>query len=308
MPLDRQFATNWKVPQAGRALPLHQRFSRAWEIPASILERLADENGLRHALEQREFVVHYQPQFSVQTGAIVGAEALVRWEHPIRGLVPPADFIPLAEETGMIVHLGEWVMRTACAQNRSWQDEGLPSVAVAVNVSPRQFREANLLPMIESALAGSRLAPEWLEVEITEGAAMENVDRSVAVLREIGEMGVRISIDDFGTGYSSLAYLKRFCLHSLKIDRSFVRGVPSDPNDAAIASAILAMARALGLEVVAEGVETGDQLAFLSENGCPKVQGHYLGKPMPADDFASFVEKSSIAEPRKDALYGVTVS
>ncbi len=307
-PLDRQFASRWKVPRAGRALPLHQRFSRAWEISQSMLERLADENGLRNALDQEELVVHYQPQFSLQTLQIVGAEALVRWEHPVHGLVPPGDFIPLAEETGMIVQLGEWVMRTACAQNKAWQGSGLPAIPVAVNVSPRQFRESDLLSLIEDSLSNSGLAPEWLDVEITEGAAMANVDHSIAVSREICEIGARVSIDDFGTGYSSLAYLKQFSLHSLKIDRSFVKGIASNGDDAAIARAILAMAQALGLEVVAEGVETEDQLGFLSENGCHTVQGFYLGKPMPADSLTALFEEQLAAEAGKDKVHDVTIT
>lgn len=289
-PLD---AGGWKVPHEGRALPLNQRFSRNWEIPPSILERLRDENGLRNALNRQELVVFYQPQWNVQTGKIVGAEALVRWEHPVRGLVLPGEFIPLAEETGFVVPLGEWVLRAACSQMKSWQDAGLTRVTVAVNVSPRQFREPNLRTVIERALDSTGLAPEWLEVEITEGTAMENVARSADVLREIADIGVRISIDDFGSGYSSLTYLKVFALHCLKMDQYFVRGVASEPNAAAIAAAILAMARALDLDVIAEGVETEDQLAFFREHGCEKAQGFYLGRPMPADDFAALLKKDS---------------
>jgi len=285
-PLNHRFASTWKIPNSGKVLPLNQRFARMWEVPRSVLNRLEDENALRHALEAEEFVVHYQPQFSIESGRIVGAEALVRWQHPSRGLVLPDDFIPLAEETGAIVPLGEWILQSACAQNKRWQDQGLPHITVAVNVSPLQFREPTLLPMVENALTRSGLDPEWLEFEITETTAMQNVDLSASTMRDLAHIGSRISVDDFGSGYCSLGYLKKFALHTLKIDQSFVRGVATDPNDAAIAEAILALAGALDLEVVAEGVETDDQLSFFSNRNCHRIQGFLLGKPMPADDLA----------------------
>lgn len=292
-PLDQHFASAWKVPRAGKTLPLNQRFSQLWEIPQAVLDQLSDENSLRNALDQEEFVVHYQPQYCARTGEIVGAEALVRWDHPAKGLVPPLEFIGLAEESGLIVPLGEWVMRRVCKRTKSWQDAGLRPGTVAVNVSPRQFRDSNLLAMVENALVDSGLGPESLEIEITEGTAMQDTDRSEVVLRAVAGMGSRISIDDFGSGYSSLGYLKRFPLHSLKIDQSFVRGVASDANDAAIAVAILAMSQALNLEVVAEGVETEEQLTFFSERGCQRIQGFYLGTPMPEEDFAALLGKAS---------------
>ena len=290
-PLNHRFASTWKVPHAGKIMPLNQRFARMWEIPRSVLTRLEEENTLRHALEADEFIVYYQPQFSVETGRIVGAEALVRWQDPSRGLVLPDDFIPLAEETGAIVPLGEWVLRTACAQNKRWQDQDLSPITVAVNVSPRQFREPTLLPMIEDALTGSGLDPKWLELEITETIAMQSVDLSASIMRNLAQIGSRVSIDDFGSGYSSLGYLKKFALHTLKIDQSFVRGVATEPNDAAIAEAILALANALDLEVVAEGVETDDQLSFFSERKCHRVQGFHLGKPMTAGDFTPLLKR-----------------
>ncbi|MFQ5472806.1 MAG: putative bifunctional diguanylate cyclase/phosphodiesterase [Dehalococcoidia bacterium] len=286
-----QHASAWKIPQSGRIMPLNQRFSQMREVPQSILARLENENGLRHALKADELVLHYQPQFSVETGRIVGAEALVRWQHPELGLVPPLDFIPLAEETGAIVPLGEWVMHTACAQAKRWQDQGLPPITVAVNVSPRQFWEPSLLPMVKEALAGTGLDPDRLEFEITETTAMQNVASSSSIIRDLANIGSRISIDDFGSGYCSLGYLKKFALHALKIDQSFVRGVASQPNDAAIADAILALAHALDLEVVAEGVETDDQISFFSERECHRIQGFRLGRPITAESFTQILKQ-----------------
>ena len=290
-PLNNRFASTWPNLQAGKLLPINQRFARMWEIPRSVQTRLEDENALRHALEAEELIVYYQPQFSVKTGLIVGAEALLRWQHPSRGLVLPNDFIPLAEETGAIVPIGEWVLQTACAQNKRWQDQGLTPITVAVNVSPLQFREPSLLPMIEHAITRSGLDPEWLELEITEMTAMQNVDLSASTIRNIAQIGSRVSVDDFGSGYCSLGYLKKFALHTLKIDQSFVRGVATDPNDAAIAEAILALASALNLEVIAEGVETDDQLSFFSNRNCHRIQGFRLGKPMTADDLARLLKR-----------------
>jgi len=307
--LDQIYDGAWKITQPGRILPLNQRFSRLLAVPQSITDRLADENEMRRALEERELVIFYQPQFSAQSGDVVGAEALLRWQHPTRGLISPDSFIPIAEETGFIVPLGEWVMRTACAQAKSWQNAKLPPVRVAVNVSPRQFRERYLAPMIQQALLSSRLAPEWLEIEITEGTAMEDIAVSTAVLADLSKMGARISLDDFGTGYSSLGYLKAFSLHTLKIDRSFVEGVTSEPDDAAIAEAILAMARALDLEVVAEGVETDEQLKFFRDRGCHRIQGFRLGKPMPADDFGRLLQNAqSLGNGRNGKVTALSVN
>ncbi|MCH8814144.1 MAG: EAL domain-containing protein [Chloroflexi bacterium] len=308
-PLDQIYAGTWKISQPGRILSLNQRFSRLLEVPQSITDRLADENEMRRALEEKELVLFYQPQFSAQSGEIVGAEALLRWQHPTRGLISPDSFIPIAEETGFIVPLGEWVMQTACAQTKTWQNAKLPPITVAVNVSPRQFRERYLAPMIEQALVDSRLSPEWLEIEITEGTAMEDVAVSAAVLADLSKMGARISIDDFGTGYSSLGYLKVFSLHTLKIDRSFVDGVTTEPNDAAIAEAILAMAKALNLEVVAEGVETDEQLRFFRDRGCHRIQGFRLGKPMPADDFGRLLQDAkSLGDSRNGKVTTLSVN
>ncbi|MBI2912884.1 MAG: EAL domain-containing protein, partial [Chloroflexi bacterium] len=259
---------------------------------ARVLERLALENSLRHALQRDEFVLHYQPQFDVRNGRIVGVEALLRWQHPQRGLVLPGEFIPLAEETGLILPLGEWVLRTACAQHKAWQATGLPPLRVAVNLSARQFLQSNLVQVVVRTLNESGLDPRYLELEITESVASQNADFAILVLRELRDMGVRISVDDFGAGYSSLSYLKDFPIHTLKIDRSFVRDLTTDPNDAAIASAIIALAHSLGLNVVAEGVETEEQLAFLKERQCDEFQGYLLARPMPAETLQKMLARN----------------
>lgn len=290
-PFDRSFARRWRIPQGGKTLPLNQRFSRMWQIPPHVLEQLVEESGLHHAMDREEFRAYYQPQARVDTGQIVGMEALVRWQHPDRGMIPPREFIPLAEETGLIVPLGEWMLRTACAQNKSWQKAGHPPLRVAVNLSAHQFQEPNLVEVVGGALKDSRLDPDCLELEITEGVAMDNADSTTAVLRDLREMGVRISIDDFGAGYSSLGYLNNFPVDSLKIDRHFVNGVTREPNDAAIASAIIGIAHDLSLEVVAEGVESQDQLAFLRERQCDKFQGYLLGRAMPAELVVTMLEQ-----------------
>ncbi len=290
-PLDHHFARRWKVPETGNTIPINQRFARMWKIPQNIVERLIKENALRNALARQEFVVHYQPLADVDTSQIVGMEALVRWQHPDRGLVWPDEFIPLAEETGLIVSLGEWVLRGASAQNKSWQNAGLPPLRMAVNLSARQFKEPSLVQSIANMLKETSLDPRWLELEITEGIAMQNADFTIGILRDLVEMGIRISIDDFGSGYSSLGYLNRFPIHSLKIDRSFIAGVTHDKKDAAIVSAIIAMAHSLSLEVVAEGVQTEDQLAFLRERHCDRVQGFLVGRPMPAELIRTTLEQ-----------------
>jgi EAL domain-containing protein (putative c-di-GMP-specific phosphodiesterase class I) len=282
-PLNQGPAQGWRSPQAGKTLPLNQRFARMWRIPQRVVERLALENALRRALRREEFTVHYQPQADVDTGEIVGMEALVRWQHPKRGLVSPGEFIPLAEETGLIMPLGEWVLRTACAQDKAWQEASLRPLRVAVNLSARQFQQPNVVDLVARVLKETRLEPDYLELEITESLAMQNADSTIVVLRDLREMGIRISIDDFGAGYSSLGYLKKFAIHTLKIDRSIVDGLTRGPNDAAIAAAIIAMGHSLSLEVVAEGVETEDQLAFLRERQCDRFQGYLLSQPMPVE-------------------------
>lgn len=255
-------------------------------MKSRITERLALENGLRKGLERGEFVVYYQPQVNIRTGKIVGAEALVRWQQPERGLILPMEFIPVAEESGLIVPLGEWVLRAACAQNKAWQKAGLPPIRVAVNLSARQFQRHDLTETVAHVLEETGLEPRYLELEITESAAIQDVDFTVAMLGRLQEMGIQIAIDDFGTGQSSLGYLKRFPIDVLKIDRSFINDLTGDPGAAEIATTIIAMAHNLKLKVIAEGVETQDQLAFLRQQRCDEMQGFLFSKPAPAEDFA----------------------
>jgi len=235
--------------------------------------------------------VHYQPQVEIAGGRINGVEALVRWRDPRRGMVPPGEFIPLAEETGLIVPLGEWVLRTACAQNRAWQTAGWPPMTVAVNLSARQFRGQPLHEMLARVLGETGLAPRYLELEVTESVAMHEVEATIAALQALKATGVRLAIDDFGTGYSSLAYLKRYPVDKLKVDQSFVRHMASEASDAAIVRAVIALGHALGLTVIAEGVESEAQLALLAEYGCEEMQGFLLSRPLPAAELTSLLER-----------------
>jgi diguanylate cyclase (GGDEF)-like protein len=248
------------------------------------LERLELESDLSRALERGEFLLHYQPKVEIATGLITGTEALLRWKHPVRGLVPPLDFISLAEETGLIVPIGEWVLATACAQNKLWQDMGLTSLGISVNLSARQFSDSMLLAKLTRIIHASGLDPSSLELEITESVVMSHAECAVGVLEQLKLIGVRIAIDDFGTGYSSLGYLKRFPIDTLKVDRSFIRDIPADSGDKKIAQAIIAMAHALRLKVVAEGVENAEQLKFLRAQHCDAVQGYFLFRPLPVDE------------------------
>jgi diguanylate cyclase (GGDEF)-like protein/PAS domain S-box-containing protein len=261
------------------------------QMGAGSLERMMLESELRRAIEQHEFVLHYQPKVNIETSEIIGVEALVRWQHPTKGLLSPLKFISLAEETGQIVAIGQWVLHSACRQLRAWQDKGLPPILIAVNLSARQFAHDDLLSDIAVALRESNLSPDMLELEITESVVMDNAGKAIRILNELKAMGVRISMDDFGTGYSSLANLKRFPLDSVKVDRSFIRDIPEEVNDAAITHAIIAMAHALKLKVIAEGVETEDQLNFLREHGCDEIQGYYFSRPLSATAFQHFFEQ-----------------
>jgi diguanylate cyclase (GGDEF)-like protein len=247
------------------------------------------ERHLRKALERDEFLLHYQPRVNLRTGRVNGMEALVRWNHPEMGLVPPMEFIPLAEETGLIVPLGEWVLRTACAQSRAWQQAGFPPLRLAVNLSARQVQRKNFVALVESILAATGFDAGSLELELTESMIMQNTETTRAHLLAVNEMGVRLSVDDFGTGYSSLGYLKRFPIDTLKIDKSFVRDVTTDGDDAAIVTAIIAMAHQLRLRVVAEGVENEGQLEFLQRYGCDEMQGYLVSRPVPAEAFADIL-------------------
>jgi len=258
---------------------------------ATALERLALENSLRGALERGEFMIYYQPQVDLHTGQIVGMEALVRWQHPELGLISPMNFIPLAEETDLIVPLSEWVLRSACAQNKAWQTAGFPPLRVTVNLSARHFRHKDLVRTVDRLLRETGLDPNYLELELTESIVMENAETTVTTLRQLKEMGVHLSIDDFGTGYSSLSYLKRFPIDTLKIDQSFVQNVPADSDDAAITTAIIAMARNLKLKVIAEGVETKEQLCFLRSYQCDEVQGYLFSRPVSAGTFAQMLHE-----------------
>ena len=254
------------------------------------------DGRLRGALERDEFQLCYQPLRDARTGRITGAEALLRWTDPETGPVPPAEFIPIAEDTGVILSIGEWVMRTACAQWRRWEEEGFRPVRLAVNLSGVQLRQEDLVDRVTEILNDTGVSPANLELEITESTIMREDAAAVASLAKLNEMGVSIALDDFGTGYSSLSYLRRFPIHRVKIDRSFVGGVTTHPDDAALTSAIIAMARSLRLEVVAEGVETPEQAAFLREHGCGELQGYLFSRPVPAADFERFLERAKPAK------------
>ncbi|MEX2198523.1 MAG: EAL domain-containing protein [Burkholderiales bacterium] len=269
------------------------------EMNREAVQRLQIEAGLRHALEHGELLLEYQPIIELASGRIASAEALVRWRHPQRGLVPPGQFISIAEETGLIVPIGEWVLRAACAQVRAWEAQGVPAVPVAVNLSARQFRDAGLAELVAGILRESGCPPSALQLELTESALMQHPDQALAAMRRINDLGVRLSIDDFGTGYSSLSYLKQFPVHKLKIDRSFVRDLVADASDDAIAGAIVALAKKLGLCTVAEGVETQEQLERLAALGCDEYQGFLFAAPCPAEDFARLLGANHAA--RKEA-------
>ena len=259
------------------------------ELNQVLVERLDIEHRLRGALARQQFLLHYQPRIDMGTGMICGAEALLRWRVPQQGLVSPQRFISVAEDTGLIVPIGRWVLHNACQQARAWQDEGLPPVMVSVNVSPRQFRDGNIVETIAEALRATGLEARYLQIELTEGLAMHGAEKYVHMLGQIKKLGVQIAVDDFGTGYSSLSYLKRFPVDQLKVDRSFVTDLATDPDDAVIVQAIIALGHKLGLTVVAEGVETDEQLRFLRRCNCDEMQGSLFGKPMIAGEFAAML-------------------
>jgi EAL domain-containing protein (putative c-di-GMP-specific phosphodiesterase class I) len=252
-------------------------------------DRVRLEGDLHRALKEQQFELHYQPKFSSIHPGVHSAEALIRWRHPEHGLMLPDRFIPLAEESGLIVPIGEWVLREACRQARAWQDEGLPALRIAVNISAMQFRRLDLVDTVQRALADARIDAHFLEIELTETAVMSDPEESVDILQRLSRMGIVVSVDDFGTGYSSMSYLRRFPIDKLKIDRSFITNVMTSSDDAAIVQAIISLAHSLRLTVVAEGVETAEQMAFLQKHGCDQYQGYFFSKPVPAAAFAEML-------------------
>ena len=284
-------AAMYKAKEAGRD---NVQFYTA-EMNTRVHEKLALQQELRDAIARKEFTLHYQPQIDLRSGRVFAVEALIRWQHPNLGLLSPLKFIPLAEESGLIVPLGDWVLHEACRQNKAWQDAGLPPVSVCVNVSARQFREKNLVCRVVNALRESGLAAKHLELEITESLIMQDVDRAVVTMKELQGLGVRLAIDDFGTGYSSLNALKTFPVARLKIDKSFVKNLASDDSDKAVAAAVISLGQKLNLRVIAEGVETIEQVAILRENNCDECQGYYFSKPVSFEAIADFLKNQALS-------------
>lgn len=266
-------------------------FTPAMNIRA--VERQSIEEDLRHAMDRHEFILHYQPKINLVTGAITGAEALLRWTNPIRGSVPPLNFIQIAEDSGLILPIGTWVLREACAQAKAWMDQGLLLTNMAVNVSAVQFLDEKFLENIFSVLDETGLDPGFLELELTESVLMHHPELAISILQKLRDTGVVIAVDDFGTGYSSLSYLKKLPIDALKIDQSFVHRLSQNSDDAAIAVAIISMGRSLNLRVIAEGVETAEDLAFLKEHDCNEAQGYYFSHPVSAEQFARLFEEQS---------------
>jgi EAL domain-containing protein (putative c-di-GMP-specific phosphodiesterase class I) len=258
------------------------------------VERIVLETHLTQALQRNEFSLQYQPKIAIATGKICGVEALLRWRNPQLGRVPPSAFIPVAEDTGLIVPIGKWVLKTACEQSAAWRRLGLPALGMAVNLSPRQFKDPALAQDVTETLRESGLEPQLLELEITEGMIMNSIDQAVQAATAIKKIGVRLAIDDFGTGYSSLSQLKRFPIDTLKIDRSFIRELPDNSEDMAITESIISLGKALGVNVVAEGVETAAQEAFLRTHGCDEIQGFLYGEPCDPDDFVRLFRKMQL--------------
>ena len=276
----------------------------AKEIKSQSIERLMLETSLRRAIERNEFLLHYQAKQSLGSGEISGVEALLRWQHPDLGMVPPLHFIPLAEECGLIVPIGKWVLETACAQAVAWQEQGLPPMRIAVNLSPRQFTDSHLLHDIRAALTKTAIDPQLLELEITESMVMHFPEEAKRLLTAIKKLGVHLSIDDFGTGYSSMSLIKEFPVDTIKVDRSFVRDLPTDVNNCAITKAVIALRKALDLTTVAEGVETKARERFLRDQSCDQIQGYLFAKPLSAEDFGAFARAHSISLLKEQAAKG----
>jgi diguanylate cyclase (GGDEF)-like protein/PAS domain S-box-containing protein len=264
------------------------------DLTAKARERLSLQKELQTAISESQFVLFYQPQVEVKTGRVFAVEALIRWMHPVRGLVPPMQFIPLAEETGLIMEIGDWVLEEACRQNKEWQAKGMPPIVVSVNVSPRQFKDKDLAHRVAEKLQRTGLAPQYLELEVTESLIMHDLDQAIATMEKLKDLGVRLSIDDFGTGYSSLTALRRFPVHRLKIDKSFIQHVLTSESDTALASAMISLGQRLKLRVIAEGVETDQQIQFLKENNCDEMQGYYFSKPVTAADVEPILRSPAI--------------
>ena len=279
----------YKAKQAGRN---GLRFFTQ-EMQSNTERNLQLANALRFAIERNQLQLHYQPQVSIEDGHILGAEALIRWQHPEFGMVPPAEFISIAENIGQIGKVGEWVLRNAAKQMKTWLNSGLSIPVIAVNISAIQFRDSHFPELITSILDEENLPHQYLELELTEAAAMDDPESAIKMMDKLDSVGIRMSIDDFGTGYSSLSYLKRFKVYKLKIDKSFVQDITEDAEDKAIVSAIINMASSLGIRTIAEGVETAGQLAFLRLQGCNEVQGYYFSKPLPADQLETYIKQSA---------------
>ena len=275
----------YNAKQSGRNA--HRFFAE--DMNAYVLEHLLIRNGLMSALENSEFLLHYQPQIDLTNGRVIGAEALIRWQHPGLGMIQPGRFIQIAEDCGMIIPIGNWVLREACRQAAAWHRAGWLALSVAVNISALQFRRGDLEQTVNAALAESGLAPHFLELELTESVLIQDAEKSLSAIERLKDLGVKLSIDDFGTGYSSLAYLRRLPVDKLKIDQSFVREITARADDAAIALSIITLAHMLNKKVIAEGVETEEQLMFLREHGCDEFQGYYFSRPLPVEGFDSFM-------------------
>jgi len=286
----------YKAKRAGGSI--FQYFTKEMTLEAH--EHIQLESALRKAIRNNEFVLYFQPKMNLNSGTINGIEALIRWDNPELGVIGPTEFIPLAEETGLILEIGDWVLREACRINKEWQNQGYIPTSVSVNVSWKQFQHQDLFRSVEAALRESGLDAKYLELEITEGALMQDIDIVIEKLKTLKDMGVKISVDDFGTGYTSISYLKQFSIDIIKIDQSFIKGIPQNTNDNAITSAVIAMAHNLGLEVVAEGVETTEQLQYLTDNNCDIVQGYYISRPLPENKIVlqfSKVNSSAVDTP-----------
>ncbi len=280
----------------------YQFFKSAMNVRA--VERQSIEESLGRALERQEFSLHYQPKINLRTGQITGAEALLRWTHPIRGPVPPAQFIPVAEDCGLILPIGNWVLREACKQARIWAEAGLPMATIAVNISAVQFRDENFLEGIFAILKDTGLHPRFLELELTESVLMKHAESTESILKTLRARGVQVAVDDFGTGYSSLSYLRKFPIDALKIDQSFVRQIATAPGETTIVTAVISMGRSLKLWVVAEGVETQEELAFLQDHQCDEAQGYYFSQPVLPQEFARLLETGLAMAARQPSEFG----